>query len=414
VHGARVTIQPRTGEGASMFVLLRGGRVHDPEDRGIADVLLCAEKIVAIAPAIDPSGLPAPVHVEELRGSALVPGLIDGHIHLIGGGGAEGYDSRLPELWLSDLALRGITTAVGAPGVDMVSKRMETLLAKAYALEHEGLSTYLYTGGFIRPLGTITGSTIGDLYAIPKVLGVKVALGEHRASRYGDDELVELAAQLYWAAGATRKACVFHAHLGLRHEPAAQLAAAIERSELPPQRFVATHVNYGPETLAAAPVLAGLGAGIDVTTVLGPWSAATESVKASIAVRRFRDAGVPLERISMSSDANASVPRLDAAGVRAPFWTKIDTFPAAIADLVREEQFTLTDALRLVTTNPARALGLDDRKGAIAVGKDADLVVLDADLRVRTVYARGRCLVRDGQPLAHSMFETKVEHGGTA
>lgn len=392
-----------------MFVLLRGGHVHDPEDRGVADVLACAEKIVAVQPSIDPSGLPAPVHVEELRGATVVPGFIDGHIHLIGGGGGEGYDSRLPELWLSDIALRGITTVVGAPGIDMVSKRMETLLAKAYALDHEGLSTFLYTGGFIRPLGTLTGSTLGDLYAIPKVLGVKVALGEHRASRFRDDELVELAAQLSWAAGATRKACVLHAHLGLRQEPAAQLVAAIERSELPPDRFVATHVNYGPQTLAAAPELARMGAWIDVSTVLGPWSAAPASVKASVAVRRFRDLGVPLARISISSDANASVPRLDASGGREHYWTKIDTFPAAIADLVREEKFPLTEAVRLVTTNPARALGLADRKGAIAVGMDADLAVLDADLRVRTVYARGRCLVRDGQPLARSMFEQRAE-----
>ena len=75
-----------------------------------------------------------------------------------------------------------------------------------------------------------------------------------------------------------------------------------------PTDFVATHVNYGPETLAAAPDLARLGAWIDVTSVLGPWSAARESIKASAAVRRFLDAGVPLSRISISSDANASVP----------------------------------------------------------------------------------------------------------
>jgi len=390
-----------------MFVLLRGGHLFDPEDRGITDVLTCNETIVAVQPSIDTAGLPAPVHVEELRGAALVPGFVDGHIHLIGGGGAEGYASRLPELWLSDIALGGITTVVGAPGIDTVSKRMETLLAKAYALDHEGLSTYLYTGGFLRPLGTITGTTVGDLYAIPKVRGVKVALGEHRASRYADDELVELAAQLYWASGATRKACVLHAHLGVRRDPAAQLIAAIERSELPPSRFVATHVNSNAETMAAAPVLAGLGAWIDVTTALGPWSAYKESVKTSVAVRLLRDGGVPLDRISISSDANASVPLRDAEGKRLPFWTRMSTFLGAVMDLVREEKFTLTETLRLATVNPAGALGLEDRKGSIGVGRDADLVVLD-DLKVRTVYARGRCLVRDGEPVARSMFETRA------
>jgi beta-aspartyl-dipeptidase (metallo-type) len=171
---------------------------------------------------------------------------------------------------------------------------------------------------------------------------------------------------------------------------------------------VATHVNYGPETLAAAPDLARLGAWIDVTSVLGPWSAARESIKASAAVRRFLDAGVPLARISISSDANASVPQLDAAGRRQPYWTKVDTLPGAIRDLVCEEGLGLSDALRLVTQHPARALGLEARKGSLAPGKDADIVVMDAGLEVRHVFARGRRLLADGQPVTKSLFEDKV------
>ncbi|HYB43809.1 MAG TPA: amidohydrolase family protein [Candidatus Methylomirabilis sp.] len=391
-----------------MFTLLRGGHVFDPEDRGPRDVLICADTIVAVASAIDTSALPAPVAIEDVSSHRVVPGFVDGHVHLLGGGGAEGFDSRLPELWLSDLARSGITTAVGAPGVDTSSKRPEALLAKAYALEREGLSTYVYAGGFVRPWPTITSSAVGDVYAIPKVLGVKVALGEHRASRYADEELIELAAQLHWASGLTGKACVFHAHLGLRRAPAEQLTAVIARSDVPPGRFVATHVNYGPETLAAAPAIARLGAWIDATSVLGPWSAARESVKASVAIRRFLDEGVPVERISLSSDANASVPRRDAAGVREPYWTKIETLPGAIRDLVSEEGLGLPDALRLVTLHPARALGLEARKGSLAPGKDADIVVMDGDLRIRRVYARGRCLVADGQPVVRGMFEERI------
>jgi len=391
-----------------MFTLLRGGHVFDPEDRGRLDVLVCHDTVVAMAPHIDVSTLPAPVTIVDVGSHRVVPGLVDAHVHLIGGGGAEGFDTRLPELWLGDLARAGVTTVVGAPGVDTVSKRAETLLAKAYALDREGLSTYVYAGGFVRPWASLTGSVVGDLYAVPKVLGVKVALGEHRASRYRDDELIELAAQLHWARGLTGKSCVFHAHLGLRRAPAVQIAAVIEQSELPAECFVATHVNYGPETLAGAPGLAKLGAWIDVTSVLGPWSAARESIKASAAVRRFLDEGVPLERISISSDANASVPQVDAGGKRQPYGTKIDTLPGAIRDLVCEEGLGLPDALRLVTQHPARALGLEARKGSLAPGKDADIVVLDAEFGVQHVYARGRCLLADGRLVAQSLFEEKV------
>jgi len=392
-----------------MFTLLRGGHVFDPDDRGRVDLLVCRDAIVALGPNIDAASLPAPVAVIDASAHHVVPGFVDGHIHLIGGGGAEGFETRLPELWLSDFARAGITTAVGAPGVDTASKRAETLLAKAYALDREGLSAYVYAGGFVRPWATVTASVAGDLYAIPKVLGVKVALGEHRASRYRDDELIELAAQLHWARGLTGKACVFHAHLGLRRAPAEQLAAVIERSELPPEGFVATHVNYGPETLEAAATIARLGAWIDVTSVLGPWSAARESTAASAAVRRFLDEGVRLDRISISSDANASVPQRDHEGRHLPYWTKIDTLPGAVRDLVQKEGLRLSDALRLVTQHPARALGLEARKGALAPGMDADIVLLDGDLRVRHVYARGRCLLADGEPVAHSLFETKVQ-----
>ena len=392
-----------------MFTLLRGGHVFDPEDRGRQDLLVCHETIVAMAPSIDPASLPAPVTVIDASAHHVVPGFVDAHIHLVGGGGAEGFQTRLPELWLSDFARAGITSAVGAPGVDTASKRAETLLAKAYALDHEGLSTYVYAGGFVRPWASVTTSVVGDLYAIPKVLGVKVALGEHRASRYRDDELIELAAQLHWARGLTGKACVFHAHLGLRRAPAEQLAAVIERSELPPEHFVATHVNYGPETLAAAPGLARLGAWIDVTSVLGPWSAARESIAASAAVRRFLDEGVPLDRISISSDANASVPQRDREGRYHPYWTKIDTLPGAVRDLVQKQGLALPDALRLVTLHPAHALGLEARKGTLAPGLDADIVLLDGDLRVRRVYARGRCLLADGAPVTRSLFEEKVQ-----
>ena len=382
-----------------MFTLLRGGDVFDPEARGRLDVLLCHETIVAMAPAIDVSSLPAPATVVDVGSHRVVPGFVDGHIHLIGGGGAEGFDTRLPELWLGDLARAGITTAVGAPGVDTASKRAETLLAKAYALDHEGLSTYVYAGGFVRPWASLTASVVGDLYAIPKVLGVKVALGEHRASRY--------ARRRAGRAGRPAPLGARPDGQGLRLPRAPRAPARARRparrrhrAERAAARALRGHARQlRAGDLAAAPDLARLGAWIDVTSVLGPWSAARESIKASAAVRRFLDAGVPLARISISSDANASVPQLDAAGRRQPYWTKVDTLPGAIRDLVCEEGLGLPDALRLVTQHPARALGLEARKGSLAPGKDADIVVMDAGLEVRHVFARGRRLLADGQPV---------------
>jgi N-acetylglucosamine-6-phosphate deacetylase len=47
------------------------------------------------------------------------------------------------------------------------------------------------------------------------------------------------------------------------------------------------------------------------------------------------------------------------------------------------------DALRMVTANPARQIGLEARKGILAVGADADLVLLNNQLEVCGVMTRG-------------------------
>ena len=49
----------------------------------------------------------------------------------------------------------------------------------------------------------------------------------------------------------------------------------------------------------------------------------------------------------------------------------------------------LKDAVKMVTTNPATLLGIDDRKGSIEIGKDADIVILNKDLEVDGVIING-------------------------
>jgi N-acetylglucosamine-6-phosphate deacetylase len=49
----------------------------------------------------------------------------------------------------------------------------------------------------------------------------------------------------------------------------------------------------------------------------------------------------------------------------------------------------LKDAVQMATLNPARLLRVEDRKGVIAPGADADLVLLDENLAVRGVMSRG-------------------------
>lgn len=52
----------------------------------------------------------------------------------------------------------------------------------------------------------------------------------------------------------------------------------------------------------------------------------------------------------------------------------------------------LAAAVQMATANPARVLGLAERKGRLGPGADADIVLLDQSLRVVRVFARGHCL----------------------
>lgn len=57
--------------------------------------------------------------------------------------------------------------------------------------------------------------------------------------------------------------------------------------------------------------------------------------------------------------------------------------------LVEEAMIPFNYAINSCTINPARCLGIDDRKGSIMVGKDADVVVLDTDYSVIQTYCKG-------------------------
>ena len=50
----------------------------------------------------------------------------------------------------------------------------------------------------------------------------------------------------------------------------------------------------------------------------------------------------------------------------------------------------MQDAIKMATVNPAKVIGVDDRKGSLTRGKDADIVVLDEGLSVIMTLVEGR------------------------
>lgn len=80
----------------------------------------------------------------------------------------------------------------------------------------------------------------------------------------------------------------------------------------------------------------------------------------------------------------------------------------ALQICVEKAGIPLADAVRMVSTTPARVLGLGTRKGVLAPGYDADVTVLGADFTVRAVLARGRFIVG---PYEHSQSGSGLATG---
>jgi N-acetylglucosamine-6-phosphate deacetylase len=74
------------------------------------------------------------------------------------------------------------------------------------------------------------------------------------------------------------------------------------------------------------------------------------------------------------------------------------TMDVAFANVVSSLGLSVEEAVRVTSRNPASLLGLGDRKGSIAAGFDADLVVLDDELAVCGTMIGGEWM--DGRPPA--------------
>ena len=178
---------------------------------------MAGESIVWVGTS--PPDLPAGLGVREhdLEGRRVIPGFIDGHVHLTGGGGEAGPNTRVPPLVLSRLTAGGVTTAVGLLGTDDTVRTPAELVTTARGLIADGLSAYCYTGGYHVPPVTVTGSVRQDIVLIDLILGVgELAISDHRSSQPTLDELLRVAGGRSRRRPHVGKAGIVHLHVGRR------------------------------------------------------------------------------------------------------------------------------------------------------------------------------------------------------
>jgi beta-aspartyl-dipeptidase (metallo-type) len=387
-----------------MITLIRGGEVFAPEPLGRKDILLAGGVIETVA---EPGRLEVDgceVDVVDASGKSVTPGLVDPHVHILGGGGEGGPATRAPEIRVEDIVASGVTTVIGCLGTDGITRQMPSLLAKARALEVEGVSTFIYSGSYEIPVQTLTGSVRSDLVLIDKVIGAgEIAVSDHRSSQPTFDEIARLAAECRVGGMLGGKAGILHLHLGDGRRGLELLFRIVRETEIPATQIIPTHASRNPELFEQALNWVAAGGSIDIT--VGPEPAPDErDLRFEDVLAAFEQRDLPLSRLTASSDSNGSLPVFDAEGrlVRLAIATE-KALLRKFREIVRGGRLPLEMALRVFATNAAEFYKLG-RKGRIAPGQDADILVLDGELGLVDVFARGRRMMASGRLQARGTF----------
>lgn len=310
----------------------------------------------------------------DATGCIVVPGLIDPHVHLLGGSGETGFSTQTPEFFISELVRFGVTTIVGTLGVDTTMKTMAGLLAKVKALNEQGLNAFCWTGGYDLPPASILQNVREDILFIQEIIGAgEVAISDRRALPHEPRELARVAVDCSVGGMLARKAGLVHVHVGEEDTRLGPIRQVLDEFNVRPEWFYPTHVERSTELMDEAVALAKEGMPCDVDVVervLHRW------------VRYWRDQGGPPELLTVSSDASMTSPR----GV----WEQL-------RDCVHNHGFALEEVLPLATRNTARILELRE-KGEIRKGCAGDLLLLEeGSLEIVHVLSEGKVIVRDGQ-----------------
>ncbi len=393
-----------------MIKIIKNIKVYAPEYMGVQDVLLVNDKIAAVGNDIR-AEFNAPVEVIEIDGSGkiLVPGFIDSHVHLLGGGGEGGFATRTPEATLTGLTTAGVTTVVGCLGTDGVARDMSALLAKARGLEEEGVTTYIYTGSYRIPVKTITGDIMKDIMSVDKIVGIgEIAVSDHRSSQPTFEEFCRAISEARVGGMLSGKAGIINIHLGDGKRKLELLQRAVDETEIPITQFLPTHINRNEELFKDCIEFAKRGGFVDFTGSEDPefWEKQDGEVRFSKGLRRLLESGVSQDNFTLSSDAQGSLPifneKKEFVGIGVG---KSTCLLKSIKDAVFTENLPLETVIRAVTSNPAKVLKLKN-KGKIQKDMDADLCLLDeSTLDIDTVIAKGRIMVQNKQPVVFGTFE---------
>ncbi|WP_394136619.1 beta-aspartyl-peptidase [Cytobacillus oceanisediminis] len=390
-----------------MLTLIKNAEIYAPQYLGKKDLLIVGNKIGFIRDSIGkPEGF-VDIEVINAEGMVVVPGFIDSHVHIIGGGGEGSYKTRTPEIQLTDATLSGITTLVGVIGTDGTTRTMASLIAKARGLEEEGITCYVQTGSYQVPVKTLTGKIEDDLILVDNIIGVgEIAIADHRSSQPTVEEMAKIASAARIGGMLSGKAGIVNVHVGDSFDHLKLLEEVVDKTDIPIKQFYPTHINRNPHLFEEGICYARKGGFVDFTTSSIPKFFEEGEIKCSVGLKRMLGEGVPISRITFTSDGQASLPDFNEHGELIGLQIgKVSTLYKEVRDAILNEAIPIEDAISVITKNPASILKLH-RKGSVEAGKDADLVLLNKDdLSIHSVFALGRKMTENGEALVKGTFE---------
>ena len=380
-----------------MLTLIKNTHLYTPEYCGVKDLLLCGEKLVAIGEHLNVTG----TQTQEIDAQGLncMPGLIDQHVHTIGGGGQTGYFSLAPEISLSTLIKCGTTTVVGLLGTDGFVKTLPQLYAKTKALCQDGISAYMLTGFYGLPTPTITSSIAEDMIYLDKCIGCKIAMSDDRSSHPTKLELLRIIQQVRLGGFTSAKGGVMHVHLGALPSKIDLLLEIAKEFPSLISYISPTHMGRTHDLFLQAIEFAKLGGMVDIST------GGTKYTDPHLTVMEGLERGININQMTFSSDGNAGVRRKNSE-------TGEDTYKKAplhknleqVVALIKEDGMSPSEAFKLITVNPAKNMKLKG-KGRIAEELDADFTLFDDQWQLQEVWARGTRMMHEGTVIKKGNFE---------
>jgi len=371
------------------MLLLKNLPIYSPAKIGAIDILICGQKICKLSKEITLDGVEYDTIRFDPEKHFAVPGFIDGHVHLIGGGGEGGYITRTREGTPEEFLNCGTTAVLGLLGTDGITRDHTSLLAKVRAFREKHISAWMLTGSYRYPIKTITGDHMKDMVLIPEILGVgELAIADHRGSSVTGSELKRLALDIRVAGMISGKKGVIVCHMGNATEGMTALFKATDDGTLPVSHLIPTHVSRNEKLLEEGIRWIKEKHGfIDLT-------ASEKTVKVLDELKR--ELG-NLDNVCVSTDGLGSLPVFDKQGnlkelKASPVDGLLKTFKGLL-----EQGFNIEEALKPICTVPAKALGLNKwGYGSLSENSPASLAIFNTEtLEIEVVISLGEIVVNN-------------------